>query len=143
MIQVLHTMDTTNARTRQRVSHVWISQQDGSTMKLGPKRHKKMLSGLTRYWMNGCSTHTYTFKSDIDPNTVDDADWSEPVIELYKPTTSHNRPTDYKVTKKERAKAFFAIDNTRKTFIARCVAELDMTKAGASTYHSNFKKGTW
>ena len=57
-----------------------------------------------------------------------------PVIEQPKPQQPQNG------TKLERAKALFDATKSRKEMIAIFVAELNMTPAGASTYHAQCKK---
>jgi len=68
-------------------------------------------------------------------------------VTITKPT-SHKRPTPATHgggSKKDRAKVIFTSFGTpdRQTFIKRCINELEMTKAGASTYYYNFNTGKW
>ena len=161
-----HKMDTSNAGSRKTTQYVWISKQDGSEMKLGPRRHKKMLSGTSRYWPRGKSNHTFEF-SHIDgmkqnkkymspqpttpfPDPKNDP-WTilSPTDNQYQvaaqndknAVSSHINPTGG--TKKERAKVIFASGTSRKQFITQCVSTIGMTKAVASTCYSNFKSGKW
>ena len=104
-------------------------------MKLGPQRHNKMASGASRYWITGCGRHAgYKYMG------IEGAAQPMPVA-----AQAAKRPSNPKAgSKASRAMAIFEsltrAGLSRSSIIAQFMEELDMTKAGASTYYANCKK---
>lgn len=135
-----HNYDVSRAKVKKntsRESHVWTCRTCGTKMSLGPKRHMKMLSGMTKYWMRGCGRHAgYVYErspSKVTPTSI------------IKPTPKKRTHTPSPVggqSKQDLALQLFReyYGLTRSEMIALFIRELNMTKAGASTYYYNCKK---
>lgn len=126
-----HKLDTTNARqaSRTREKFEWTCRC-GDIMSLGAKRHNRMISGATRYWMRGHARHGgYTF-GDC------------PVSSRVMPP-KEARQTNGTSKKDQAALIYTRFNGVRKLFINMCEFDLGMKKSTASTYHHNFKSGKW
>lgn len=81
------------------------------------------------------------YASESDQNTLESI-FKRDVVSVHQEHVSIAKNGD---SKRVRASIIFQEMNgkSRGEIIARFVAELNMTDAGASTYHSNFKSGRW
>lgn len=81
------------------------------------------------------------YVSESDQNTLESI-FKRDVVSVHQEHVSIAKNGD---SKRVRASIIFQEMNgkSRSEIIARFVAELNMTDAGASTYHSNFKSGRW
>jgi len=129
-----HTYDTTNAKTKKKAVHVWQCAC-GSHMHLGPVRHKKMLSGVSKYRQYGharCGGYSYLGLegSELQPMPLPKAaDKSAPKKKAAKGKT-----------KLAQCRALYNPNADRMTNIVLFVLEAGCTKAGAATYYNTIKK---
>jgi hypothetical protein len=117
-------------------------------MELGEQRHRKMLTGQTRYWMRGCGRHAgYTFNGQDAPMARPTVD---PVRELerLRRAAQDQEPTITTRVKrtgsnKDKARdAFRQCGDNRGAFISLCESA-GIKKTTAGTYWHNFKSGKW
>jgi SprT protein len=133
-----HSYDTGNTRVKRTSSHTWTCNGCGAKMRLGPKRHAKMIAGRTRYWRRGCAHHGgFTYDGDgvtthvrptVQPRVVD-------------PTTMPF--TEYKLHTKSKldlCRALFNPEMSRAFVIRRFIQDAGCTPGGANTYYSRIKK---
>lgn len=131
-----HSYDVSKARVNRKARFVWTCKC-GSTMELGPQRHKKMLSGATRYWQRGhayCGGYTYG-----------DAKIARPTVPKAASTAKRQNPLAVggKGSIKANAIAIYRnVDGNRAEFI-RALTNAGVSKNTASTYHHNIKSGRW
>lgn len=117
-----HTMNLSPAK--KTTTHKYLVQ--GEVVELGPKRHAKLQKGITTYrhqTLGPIEAHMYMGDE--------------------KPTTKKIIPvTTGKLSKKQRAQAIFDANTnaSRADVINEFIKQLDMTKAGASTYYYNCQK---
>lgn len=132
-----HTYDTTNAQVRRKDSHYYTCNGCGQTMKLGPKRHKKMQSGAAKYWMRGCKTHGgYAYVGVTPPGTPTPAPRPAPKPKTRKPraTRAGSKLDICRLTYREN------YGLTRTEMIDLFVSKAKCTTAGAATYYAKLKK---
>lgn len=151
-----HSYDVSNARVKKKTTHVWVCNDCGTKMHLGPKRHKKMLSGMTKYWMRECRTHRSGYSylgvegQEMKPMPGPKTSW-EPSLPKAADgagtATSHNRPTRVTTppkgqwtSKKSHCEVLFDPNASRGDNISKFMAEAGCTKAGAATYYASIKK---
>lgn len=133
-----HSYDVSRAKVKKANtrSHIWTCKTCGTKMSLGPKRHSKMLTGISKYWMRGCGRHAGYHYDEGD---------GRPVTPVIGPTPKKRTHTPSPVggqSKQDLALQLYREYHglTRSQMIALFVAKLNMTKAGASTYYYNCKK---
>jgi len=131
---------------RKRSSYEYKCEECGENLTMGVKRHNKqqraLRSGLNAYSHSGCKGAKLIWVTgDFTPVRKIAAD---------APTQPKRQqePTKIRVSKKTTAITIFNNENGhegthRAKIIKRYMTELEMSTAGASTYYSNIKKGTW
>lgn len=129
-----HNFDTSNARVSAKSQHAYTCTSCAATVMLGPTRHKKSMQGLPY-------RHLCAGKGMLVLKTAAVQVTAPPVSNVITFPTPKPKPTRT-TTKLEQARAIFAevYSSTlplpgRAAMITRLVAEVDMTKAGASTYY--------
>lgn len=139
-----HSYDVSTV-SKKREKFVWVCSAHGTEMKLGPKRHRnQMAAGGAGYY-----TPTRTICSRACGPLFEYKNFTPAVAPVAiaaqtksKTPTRKSSRNDGKSIKSQAAKLFW-LDDTRATFIGRCVNNLGMKKSTASTYHHNFKSGKW
>jgi len=127
-----HSMDTTNAAVRTKNKHEYKCNC-GAILIFSSVRHNKMIRKQAVYCHKLCgSRSTLTYVRPLGQVTITEARQNR---------SSHKRPTTGQ-SKKERAQAIYDkwSHTDRALIIARFRSELDMTKAGATTYFYNVTK---
>lgn len=129
-----HSMDTTEARVRTKVTYSYKCSGCGHEFQLGPKRHAKFQRGVT-FWHPECGKE----KGKLVPVAASTpAPVIKPVVAV--PTLSKPRvPTG----ETKLAQCYRLFENypgySRAEMINVFVQEVDMTPAGAATYYAKCK----
>jgi len=137
-----HSYDTTNSAVKKRGQQKFVYRCScGGTMELGPTRHRKMQSGVSSYWKHGHSSHTYTYEGTTRPSPVQTVRFVAPTTT---PLPAYAQDAGNGLTKAERSLMIVGTMTAegygRQDIIHNLMSTLDMSKAGASTYHYNAKK---
>jgi len=137
-----HSYDVSNASVKKRTSkHVYVCQNCGTKMELGPKRHSKMARGVTNYWMRGCGGHTYKYVGTNRPESKHNLPYPTMPMPAAADAPAKKAKAPKSGSKMERAiKIYQDTPNASRQLIINMYMELlDMTKSGASTYYYNVK----
>lgn len=132
-----HSYDTTNSRVKKgnRAKHVYVCKTCQAQMKLGPKRHAKVQSGASRYWLRGCGRHAgFTYVG---------LEGAEKAPEIKLPKAADAPKPKKSVpgikSKLDLCREWFNPSLSRAQNIANFVNEVCCTPAGASSYYSKIK----
>lgn len=165
-----HSYDVENAQVKKKAKYQYHCGGCKKDIFMGPVRHKKMVSGRTRYWCSSCGSIrgalTYvrpmgqvTYKTAKEKAAQLPKTPVKPlnIVRTYTATGTPAQllqtvfatppkpvvPVDQRSKKERAADLFRRVGVSRSVFISLCKAELGIEQATASTYHHNFKSGKW
>jgi len=126
-----HDYDTTTSRVSNptRVKYLYKCETCGRDMFLGPKRHLRMSSGITRYRMQGCAGHGgYTYVGSTGRPPV--------------ATITRRPPTFQGTSKLDQCRKLYRNlrGATRQVVLQQFISLVGCTPNGASTYYAKVKK---
>lgn len=129
-----HSYDTSKAQVKRKARYTWTCKC-GDKMELGPQRHRKMLSGATRYWQRGhahCGGYTYGEAKISRGNALPKA----------AETARAPKPKKKGAVKDAALTIYRNVNGDRAQFI-KLLEQVGVKKSTASTYHHNIKSGKW
>ena len=128
-----HRFDTTNSKIHKTTTkYVYVCHTCGEEMHLGHKRHKRMSSGQTRYWLKSCGpSHHFVYHKKLVKRP--------PTQTSHRAAADAPRPKRSGTSKLDKCRAIFDIDKGRAWNI-QAFMDMGCSKAGASTYYQNIKK---
>lgn len=130
-----HSFDVASVR-KKTTKYVWVCPTCGAEAELGPKRHAKMESGASRYWVPGCGNHARYVHKDTTAPAPKVAPKAAPKA-VAKPA-ARVVPVGT-LSKMDKCRALFDPNATRAENIRQFVL-CGCTPAGAGTYYNTIKK---
>lgn len=132
-----HQYDVSSVKKRTN-KYEYVCEGCGEPVMMGVKRHNKhqlaRIAGRNQYSHNGCKGAKLTWKPQLKGVLAAEKP-VERTIKAKSPVTG---------TKKEHAvKIYHNLQGDRSLIISKLMNQLNMSKAGASTYYSNIKSGKW
>ena len=143
-----HSYDVSRAQVKKKAKFHYKCLGCDKDFFVGPVRHKKMLGGK-KYFCTSCGYGRGTLvlqqERTLGRVSVDEARAIVGAQAVERARAMHTKPTVVVPTgntgsKKEKALAFYCENNNLQVFINRCMNELNMTKAGATTYYYACRK---
>lgn len=136
-----HSYDVSRAQVKKKAKYHYKCKGCAKDFFLGPVRHKKILGGA-QYWCTRCGYGRGTLvlqqARTLGRVSVDEARAIVGAQAVERARAAAMPPvvvsTGNTGSKKEKALAFYRENNNLQVFINRCMSELNMTRAGATTY---------
>lgn len=125
-----HSYDVSNSTVRRKSRYIYVCDNCGTEIAMGPTRHKRQQNG-TRYFHPKCGKRLggLTLKSRVKPAKV----------AAQAPSRQANTTGK---SSKELAVEVYAVHPERGEFV-QMMMDLGVKKTTASTYHHNVKSGKW
>lgn len=134
-----HSMDLSAGKAKTEYEY----NVNGNTVMLGPKRHARTQRGQVTYRHNRFgSIEKHMFVRKVVTRPTDAFHIAKPVAQ--KPAPTPRRTSSTNPSKREQAEALFStmVGASRQQVIQAFMSQLNMTKAGASTYYYNCQKSS-
>ena len=144
-----HNMDTTHVTRKSKTKYEYECSRCKARLTVGPVVHKKIQAGQAR-WHTGCNRAPLQYVGILGKVTYAEAAKKKGKKKVKESKPSQKRPTQERKTapraggnanKKTRAHVIYRSENGNKAeCINRFMTELNMSKAGATTYYYNCRK---